>query len=86
VGIEQAVWIVGRPRGAALRPGLKRTTLLAKLRRLGISRGLSLRKEPAFPESRKKMPGLEVRTGSRTWNKVEVCKRERLERQSVTDG
>jgi formate hydrogenlyase transcriptional activator len=36
--LEQAGWIVGGPRGAATRLGLKRTTLLAKMRRLGISR------------------------------------------------
>ncbi len=36
--LEQVGWIVGGPRGAAARLGLKRTTLLAKMRRLGISR------------------------------------------------
>jgi formate hydrogenlyase transcriptional activator len=36
--LEQAGWIVGGPRGAAAELGLKRTTLLAKMRRLGISR------------------------------------------------
>jgi formate hydrogenlyase transcriptional activator len=36
--LEQAGWIVGGPRGAAATLGLKRTTLLAKMRRLGISR------------------------------------------------
>jgi formate hydrogenlyase transcriptional activator len=36
--LEQAAWIVGGPRGAAAKLGLKRTTLLAKMRRLGISR------------------------------------------------
>src|SRR5277367_127494 len=36
--IEQAGWIVGGPRGAAAKLGLKRTTLLAKMRRFGISR------------------------------------------------
>ena len=34
--LEQAGWIVGGPRGAAAKLGLKRTTLLAKMRRLGI--------------------------------------------------
>src|SRR5256886_6871710 len=34
--LEQASWIVGGPRGAATKLGLKRTTLLAKTRRLGI--------------------------------------------------
>jgi formate hydrogenlyase transcriptional activator len=36
--LEQAGWIVGGPRGAAAKLGLKRTTLLGKMRRLGISR------------------------------------------------
>jgi formate hydrogenlyase transcriptional activator len=36
--LEQAGWIVGGPRGAAAKLGLKRTTLLAKMRRLCISR------------------------------------------------
>ena len=31
-------WVIGGPRGAATRLGLKRTTLIAKMRRLGISR------------------------------------------------
>jgi formate hydrogenlyase transcriptional activator len=39
--LEQAEWIVGGPRGAAAKLGLKRTTLLAKMRRLGISRPIS---------------------------------------------
>jgi transcriptional regulator with GAF, ATPase, and Fis domain len=36
--LEQAGWVVGGLRGAAAKLGLKRTTLLAKMRRLGISR------------------------------------------------
>jgi len=36
--LEQLGWIVGGPRGAAAKLGLKRTTLLAKMRRLGIFR------------------------------------------------
>ena len=36
--LQQAGWIVGGPQGAATRLGLKRTTLLAKMRRLGVSR------------------------------------------------
>jgi formate hydrogenlyase transcriptional activator len=39
--LEQAGWIVGGPHGAAAKLGLKRTTLLAKMRRLGISRPIS---------------------------------------------
>ena len=39
--LEQAGWIVGGPHGAAAKLGLKRTTLLAKMKRLGISRPIS---------------------------------------------
>jgi formate hydrogenlyase transcriptional activator len=39
--LEQAGWIVGGPRGAAAKLGLKRTTLLAKMRRLRISRPIA---------------------------------------------
>jgi len=39
--LEQAGWIVGGPRGAAVKLGLKRTTLLAKMKRLGILRPIS---------------------------------------------
>jgi formate hydrogenlyase transcriptional activator len=38
--LEQAGWVVGGPRGAAAKLGVKRTTLLAKMRRMGISRPL----------------------------------------------
>ena len=36
--LEHVSWVVGGPRGAAAKLGLKRTTLLAKMRKLGISR------------------------------------------------
>jgi formate hydrogenlyase transcriptional activator len=36
--LERVGWIVGGPRGAAAKLGLKRTTLLARMRRLAISR------------------------------------------------
>jgi formate hydrogenlyase transcriptional activator len=39
--LEQAGWIVGGPGGAAAKLGLKRTTLLARMRRMGISRPTS---------------------------------------------
>ena len=39
--LEEAGWKVGGPRGAAAKLGLKRTTLLAKMKRLGISRPIS---------------------------------------------
>jgi transcriptional regulator with GAF, ATPase, and Fis domain len=39
--LEQADWVVGGPSGAAAKLGLKRTTLLAKMKRLEISRPIS---------------------------------------------
>ncbi len=36
--LEQAGWVIGGPRGAALRLGLKRSTPYARMQRLGISR------------------------------------------------
>jgi formate hydrogenlyase transcriptional activator len=36
--LEQLGWVVGGPHGAATKLGLKRTPLLARMRRLGISR------------------------------------------------
>jgi formate hydrogenlyase transcriptional activator len=39
--LEQVGWVVGGPRGAAVKLGLKRTTLLAKMKRLGIARPAS---------------------------------------------
>ena len=36
--LRETRWVVGGPRGAAARLGLKRTTLLGKMRRLGLSR------------------------------------------------
>ena len=48
--LEQAGWIVGGPRGAAGKLGLKRTTLLAKMKRLGISRPI--------PQEGTSLPGI----------------------------
>jgi len=36
--LQTCGWVVGGPRGAATRLGLKRTTLIAKMKKLGISR------------------------------------------------
>lgn len=36
--LQAAGWIIGGPRGAAKQLGLKRTTLIAKMKKLGISR------------------------------------------------
>jgi hypothetical protein len=57
--LEQAGWIVGGPRGAAAKLGLKRTTLLAKMRRLGISRPIS-EEGTSVPGLGQKMPRFEV--------------------------
>ena len=46
--LEQAGWIVGGPHGAAAKLGLKRTTLMAKMRRFGISRPI-LQEETSVP-------------------------------------
>ncbi len=46
--LEQAGWIVGGPRGAAAKLGLKRTTLLAKMRRMGISRPIHQEETDVF--------------------------------------
>ena len=47
--LEQGGWIVGGPRGAAAKLGLKRTTLLAKMRRLGISRPIHQEETDGLP-------------------------------------
>jgi formate hydrogenlyase transcriptional activator len=44
--LQRAGWIVGGPHGAATKLGLKRTTLLAKMRRLGISRPIPQEETP----------------------------------------
>jgi formate hydrogenlyase transcriptional activator len=36
--LRETHWVMGGPRGAAVRLGLKRTTLMGKMRRLGLSR------------------------------------------------
>jgi transcriptional regulator with GAF, ATPase, and Fis domain len=50
--LEQAGWIIGGPRGAAAKLGLKRTTLLAKMRRLGILRPISQEGTDGFGTAR----------------------------------
>jgi formate hydrogenlyase transcriptional activator len=39
--LRETNWVIGGPRGAAARLGLPRTTLIAKMQRLGISNGTS---------------------------------------------
>jgi formate hydrogenlyase transcriptional activator len=36
--LEAAGWLIGGPTGAAAKLGLKRTTLISKMKKLGISR------------------------------------------------
>jgi transcriptional regulator with GAF, ATPase, and Fis domain len=37
--LRETNWVIGGPNGAAARLGLNRTTLISKMRKLGISRG-----------------------------------------------
>jgi transcriptional regulator with GAF, ATPase, and Fis domain len=52
-------WIVGGPRGAAARLGLKRTTLIAKIKNLGISRPVRKDDMDRLSESRECEPWLQ---------------------------
>jgi len=51
--LEAVGWVIGGPKGAASRLGLKRTTLIHKMKKLGISR--------PSPESREDVPGPALR-------------------------
>jgi transcriptional regulator with GAF, ATPase, and Fis domain len=42
MAIKEAGWVIGGPNGAARRLGLKRTTLISKMRRMGLSRSMEL--------------------------------------------
>jgi formate hydrogenlyase transcriptional activator len=50
--LEQVGWVVGGPNGAATRLGLKRTTLRARMRRLGIKRPIFQEETDVLGESR----------------------------------
>ena len=50
--LEQVGWVVGGPNGAATRLGLKRTTLHARMRRLGIKRPIFQEGTDVLGESR----------------------------------
>jgi transcriptional regulator with GAF, ATPase, and Fis domain len=39
--LRETLWVVGGPNGAAVRLGVRRTTLISKMRRLGLKRGQS---------------------------------------------
>jgi formate hydrogenlyase transcriptional activator len=49
--LERVGWIVGGPRGAAAKLGLKRTTLLARMRRLGIARPIYQEETDVFAQA-----------------------------------
>ena len=56
--LHEAGWVVGGPAGAAARLGLKRTTLVAKMKKLGISRPVSNDDEDQLRESLESEPYL----------------------------
>jgi transcriptional regulator with GAF, ATPase, and Fis domain len=58
--LQIASWVIGGPSGAAARLGLNRTTLVAKMKKLGISRPASQKDMNRLSESRES----EVATGS----------------------
>src|ERR1700746_1477567 len=43
--LEQANWVVAGPRGAAVRLGMKRSTVCFRMQKLGISRDVARRQE-----------------------------------------
>ena len=48
--LEEVGWVIGGPKGAAIKLGLKRTTLIHKMQKLGISRP-SLRRQNGMPSA-----------------------------------
>jgi formate hydrogenlyase transcriptional activator len=60
--LHAAGWIVGGPRGAAARLGLKRTTLITKMKKLGISRPVRKDDMDRISESRECEPWLQPTT------------------------
>ncbi len=52
--LEAAGWVIGGPRGAATRLGLKRTTLITKMKKLGISRPERQNDSNGLDENREK--------------------------------
>ena len=49
-------WVIGGPRGAATQLGLKRTTLIAKMKKLGISRPTPQNDRPTLTEQQEGAP------------------------------
>jgi formate hydrogenlyase transcriptional activator len=54
--LHEAGWIVGGSKGAAARLGLKRTTLIAKMNKLGISRPVGKHDTDRLSENREVLP------------------------------
>ena len=53
--LEAAGWVIGGPNGAAAKLGLKRTTLICKMQKLGISRPV-LQSSPDLREPARREP------------------------------
>jgi formate hydrogenlyase transcriptional activator len=49
--LESVGWVIGGPKGAAVQLGLKRTTLIHKMQKLGISRSSHQRSQEQNPLS-----------------------------------
>jgi formate hydrogenlyase transcriptional activator len=47
--IKEADWVIGGPKGAAKRLGIKRTTLIGKMRKLGLTRSREAAASIGFP-------------------------------------
>ncbi|HET7214114.1 MAG TPA: sigma 54-interacting transcriptional regulator [Terriglobia bacterium] len=62
--LEAAGWVVGGPGGAAARLGLKRTTLISKMKKLGISRQASDRINHSIGNQERQRPLQAVNPGS----------------------
>ena len=60
-------WVIGGPGGAAARPGLKRTTLIAKMKKFGISRPVEQTDITDLTENRE---GGELWQPAREWEPV----------------
>jgi formate hydrogenlyase transcriptional activator len=59
--LQETGWVIGGPTGAAARLGLARTTLIAKMKKLGISRP---GQQPETNYSSQNRDGKEVATGA----------------------
>jgi len=83
--LGQVGWVVSGPRGAAAKLGLKRTTLLAKMKGLGISRPIPEEGTSVSGIAQRRRPDLRVELAAAHGIELEVSKLEQLERQTVID-